>query len=106
MCFTRHCRFAFTHKTENKNVFFEVKTISKPNICSPEALLSFTDINPLNIPVFNSSLEEIFISANSQFAAIEICEESFEVFHINFSSDHTFSIQSNNLCMSLQVCLK
>jgi hypothetical protein len=84
-------------KQKNENVFFEVKSISKPNICSPEALLSFTDTNQLNIPVFNSSLGEIFIPANSQFAAIEICEESFEVFHMNFSYDKTFCVPSNNL---------
>jgi hypothetical protein len=42
-------------------------------------------------------LEEIFIPANSQFTAIEICEESFEVFHMNFSHDDTFCIPSNNL---------
>jgi hypothetical protein len=78
-------------------VFFEVKSISKPNIRSPEALLSFTDRDQLNIPIFNSSLEEIFIPANSQFAAIEICEESFEVFHMNFSHDNTFCVPSNNL---------
>jgi hypothetical protein len=84
-------------KQKNENVFFEVKNISKPNIRSPEALLSFTYVDQLNIPVFNSSLEEIFIPANSQFAAIEICEESFEVFHMNFSSDQTFSIPANNL---------
>jgi hypothetical protein len=84
-------------KQKNENVFFEVKTISKLNIRSLKALLSFTDVNQMNIPVFNSSLEEIFIQANSQFATIEICEESFEVFHMNFSLNQTFSIQSNNL---------
>jgi len=77
-------------KQKNENVFFEVKSISKPNIRSPEALLSFTDRDQLNIPIFNSSLEEIFIPANSQFAAIEICEESFEVFHMNFSHDNSY----------------
>jgi hypothetical protein len=84
-------------KQKNENVFYKVKNISKPNIRSPEALLSFTDVNQLNIPVFNSSLEEIFIPANSQFAAIEVCDESFEVFHMNFLSDQTFSVPSNNL---------
>jgi hypothetical protein len=84
-------------KQKNENVFFEVKRISRPNICSPEALLSFTDMNQLNIPVFNLSLEEIFIPTNSQFAAIEICEESFEVFHMNFSYDITYCIPANTL---------
>jgi hypothetical protein len=84
-------------KQKYENVFLEVKSISKLNIRSPEALLSFTDVNQLNIPIFNSSIEEIFIPANSQFAAIEICEESFEVFHVNFSSDKTFSVPTNNL---------
>jgi hypothetical protein len=87
----------FTQKTENPECLFEVKNISKPNICSLEALLSFTDVNHLNIPVFNLSIEEIFIPANSQFGAIEICEESFEVFHMNFSFDQTFSVPANNL---------
>jgi hypothetical protein len=78
-------------------VFFEVKNISKPNICFPEALLSFTDVNQLNTLVFSSSLEEIFIPATSQFGAIEICEKSLEIFHMNFSFDQTFSVPAYNL---------
>jgi hypothetical protein len=84
-------------KQKRENVFFEVKTLNKPNICSPEALVLFTDTDELYIPIFNASLEEIFIPANSQFAAIEICEESFEIFHRNFSFDQIFTIETNNL---------
>jgi len=41
---------------KQKNVFFEVKTINKPNIRSPEALLLFTNTNQLNILILNASL--------------------------------------------------
>jgi len=78
-------------------VFIEVKTLSQPNICSPGALLSFTDMIQLNITIFNTSFKDIFIPANSHCAAIEICEDSFEVFHMNFSFDNSIILESNNL---------
>jgi len=84
-------------KQKSENVFFEVKSISQPNIRSPDALLSFTDTEQLNIPIFNSSYEDIFIPANSQFAAIEICKDSFEVFHLNFSPNTSTTTEANNL---------
>jgi hypothetical protein len=80
----------------------KINSMLQTNLKSPDTLLLFYDFNDIQIPIFNSSSEDILIPANSQMPTISILDEITDIYHLNiiFDTSHSLFINSAQSTMN------
>jgi hypothetical protein len=65
----------------------DINNVLQPNLKSPDTLLTFHNFQNIQIPIFNTSTEDIMLPANSRMVTINILDEITEIFQLNVSFD-------------------
>ncbi len=73
-----------------------VNTVLHSNLKTPDTLLTFYDFQNIQIPFFNSSLEDILLPANFDLATLEILHEFTDIYHLNVTLDDRTTLEINS----------
>jgi hypothetical protein len=65
----------------------EINQILHPNLKSLDALLTFYDMQKIQIPFFNLSTEDILLPQNFPITTLDILDEITDVYQLNVTLD-------------------
>ncbi len=74
----------------------EVNTVLHSNLKTPDTLLTFYDFQNIQIPLFNSSTEDILLPANSDLAMLNILDEFTDIYQLNVTLDVNQCLEINS----------
>ena len=73
----------FFLKQKRELVMAEVNTVLHSHLKTPDTLLTFHDFQNIQIPLFNSSTEDILLPANFDLATLNILDEFTDIYQLN-----------------------
>jgi hypothetical protein len=74
----------------------EINSVLLPNLKSLDTLFTFHVFQNIQIPIFNTSMEDIMLPTNSQIANICIFDDITDIYHLNILLDARQSIDINS----------
>jgi hypothetical protein len=77
----------FFLKQKKELVMAEVNTVLHSDLKTPDTLLTFHDFQNIQIPLFNSSMEDILLPANFDLATLNILDEFTDIYQLNVTLD-------------------
>ena len=84
-------------RNKKQPIAFEVTKCTYPDIRSPDALYNLTDPTNIGIAIFNDTLDDLIIPANTHIAEIELWTEEFTVNNLQVSIDNSTDITVNSV---------
>jgi hypothetical protein len=86
----------FFLKQKKELVMAEVNTILHSDLKTPDTLLTFHDFQNIQIPLFNSSTEDILLPANFDLATLNILDKFTDIYQLNVTLDVHQSLEINS----------
>ncbi len=77
----------FLTRSKEQTPSFEVQKLLQPSLVNVDALLTFTNPTQVIIPVYNPTMEDIFIPQHSDLAAIKFWTDTEPIHNLTISTD-------------------